>query len=70
MPGLLLIQITICLKTLHFKIKLHSNSIQCYDQGMTVNQIYAIDQVAAMHLSWIELQNIVPDTVRISWNHT
>ncbi|KAA1111734.1 hypothetical protein PGT21_010053 [Puccinia graminis f. sp. tritici] len=54
----------------HYKQRFISKSIQRYNQGVPVTQVYSIDQLAAMHLSRLAWQCVSASTIKKCWNHT
>ncbi|KAI7960756.1 hypothetical protein MJO28_001245 [Puccinia striiformis f. sp. tritici] len=54
----------------HYKQRFISRSIQRYDQGVTITQVYKIDQLTAMHISRMAWDHVTPKTITNCWNHT
>jgi hypothetical protein len=54
----------------HYKQRFISKSIQRYDQGVPITQVYSINQLAAMHLSHLAWQCVSPEVITKCWNHT
>jgi hypothetical protein len=54
----------------HYKQRFISKSIQRYDQGVPITNVYKIDQLAAMHLSRLAWQCVSAATIQKCWNHT
>ncbi|KNE95919.1 hypothetical protein PSTG_10718 [Puccinia striiformis f. sp. tritici PST-78] len=54
----------------HYKQRSISKSIQRYDQGTPITNVYNIHQLAAMHLSRLAWQCKSETMIRSCWNHT